>query len=149
MNISDTIIAPATPPGEGGIAVIRISGKRALESLLHFFRPSSKITSFTSHQLYHGLLVDNSQQVIDEVMAVYMAAPKTYTREGVAEIHSHGSQQIVKSIIQVFLNEGLRLASPGEFTYRAFINGRLDLSQAEAVSRLIKSNSDTSRRLAL
>lgn len=149
MNTSDTIIAPATPPGEGGIAIIRISGKYALEYLIKFFRPSSKIKSFSSHLLYHGLLVDKQHQIIDEVMAVFMAAPKTYTREDVVEIHSHGSQQIVKTIIQIFINDGLRLASPGEFTYRAYINGRLDLSQAEAVSSLIKSNSDTSRRLAL
>jgi len=149
MNSTDTIIAPATAPGEGGIAVIRISGAKALEFLKKFFRPSFVKAEYNSHQLYHGLLVDNDQQTIDEVMAVYMAAPRTYTREDVVEIHSHGSQQIVKSIIHLYLQNGLRLASPGEFTYRAYINGRLDLSQAEAVSRLIKSNSDTSRRLAL
>lgn len=149
MNSTDTIIAPATAPGEGGIAVIRISGDKALEYLKKYFRPSFKKAEFDSHYMYHGLLVDNDQQTIDEVMAVYMAAPRTYTCEDVVEIHSHGSQQIVKSIIQLYLQNGIRLASPGEFTYRAYINGRLDLSQAEAVSRLIKSNSDTSRRLAL
>jgi tRNA modification GTPase len=149
MNSTDTIIAPATAPGEGGIAVIRISGVNALEYLKKFFKPTLKNAEFDSHHLYHGLLVGNDQQTIDEVMAVYMAAPRTYTREDVVEIHSHGSQQIVKSIIHLYLQQGLRLASPGEFTYRAYINGRLDLSQAEAVSRLIKSNSDTSRRLAL
>lgn len=149
MNTTDTIIAPATAPGEGGIAVIRISGSKSLDYLKKFFRPSRHNAELNSHHLYHGLLVDNDQQIIDEVMAVYMAAPRTYTRDDVVEIHSHGSQQIVKTIIQLYTQEGVRLASPGEFTYRAYINGRLDLSQAEAVSRLIQSNSDTSRRLAL
>ncbi len=149
MNTKDTIIAPATAAGEGGIAIIRISGPAALQSLQKYFRPTSLKTDYISHKLYHGTLVDQNQHPIDEIMAVFMAGPKTYTCDDVVEIHSHGSRQIVKTILNLYQHEGLRLAEAGEFTYRAFVNGRIDLSQAEAVSRLIKSNSDISRRLAL
>lgn len=149
MNTNDTIIAPATAVGEGGIAVVRISGPRSLIALKSFFKSSSNTQSFKSHHLYHGILVDSAKEHIDEVMAVYMASPHTYTRDEVVEIHCHGSQQVVKSIIGLYLSFGLRLAEAGEFTYRAFINGRLDLSQAEAVSRLIHSKTNSSRKIAL
>lgn len=149
MNIKDTIIAPATAPGEGGIAIVRISGPDASLALKKYFISSSGAAEFKSHQLYHGTLVDSLGEPLDEVMAVFMAAPHTYTRDDVAEIHSHGSQQVVKSILNLYLKEGLRLAEPGEFTYRAYMNGRLDLAQAEAVARLISSRTETSRRLAL
>lgn len=149
MIISDTIIAPATAVGEGGIAVVRISGPRALTALCEFFRPTSKPSKYRSQQLYHGILVDTDQQHVDEVMAVYMAAPHTYTRDDVVEIHCHGSRQVVKAILNLYLGFGLRLAGAGEFTYRAFVNGRLDLSQAEAVAQLIHAKSDSSRKLAL
>ena len=149
MILSDTIIAPATAVGEGGIAVVRISGPRALEALHKYFRPTSNTCKFTSQHLYHGLLVDQSEQHIDEVMAVYMSSPHTYTCDEVVEIHCHGSQQVVKSILNLYFDFGLRLAEAGEFTYRAFANGRLDLSQAEAVARLIHAKTDSSRKLAL
>lgn len=149
MNTQDTIIAPATAPGEGGIAIIRISGPGALSSLKFFFQPSGKNISYESHRLYHGILNDENGEAVDEVMAVYMAAPRTYTCDDVVEIHCHGSQQIVKTILDLYQKTGIRLASPGEFTYRAFVNGRIDLSQAEAVARLIASNSDAARKLAL
>ncbi len=149
MNASETIIAPATAVGEGGIAVVRISGPRSLEALQTFFRPTAQSSRFESHRLYHGILCDPQEQHLDEVLAVYMTAPHTYTRDDVVEIHCHGSQQVVKAILNLYLEYGLRLAEPGEFTYRAFINGRLDLSQAEAVAQLIHCKSDSSRRLAL
>ena len=149
MNRTETIIAPATPPGEGGLAVIRISGSGALEALHKFFRPTGSKDKLESHRLYHGYLVDNQGNRIDEVMAVYMQPPRSYTCEEVVEIHCHGGRQIVRSLLDLYLGYGLRLAQPGEFTYRAFMNGRLDLSQAEAVSRLIHSRSETSRALAL
>ena len=149
MNISDTIIAPATAVGEGGIAVVRISGPRALIALQKYFRPTSNVSSFKSQRLYHGILVGQDCQHIDEVMAVYMAAPHTYTCDEVVEIHCHGSQQVVKAILNLYFDFGLRLAEAGEFTYRAFANGRLDLSQAEAVARLIHAKTDSSRKLAL
>ena len=149
MITSDTIIAPATAVGEAGIAVVRISGPQSLSSLKKFFHPTSRIHTYQSHQLCHGLLIDSNGQHVDEVMAVFMAAPHTYTRDDVVEIHCHGSQQVVKSILNLYLCSGLRLAHAGEFTYRAFINGRLDLSQAEAVASLIHAKTDSSRKLAL
>lgn len=149
MNTSDTIIAPATAPGDGGIAVVRISGTDALPALLRYFNPSAKISELESHHLYYGKLRDQSDCLIDEVMAVYMAAPHTYTRDDVVEIHCHGSQQVVKSILKLYQSFGIRLAEPGEFTYRAYLSGRLDLAQAEAVSRLIHAKTDSSRKLAL
>ena len=148
MNTTDTIIAPATASG-GGIAIIRISGVGALSALLRYFRPSSGATELESHRLYHGRLIDQSGLLVDELMAVYMAAPNTYTRDDVVEIQCHGGQQIIKSILNLYQTFGIRLAEPGEFTYRAYMNGRLDLSQAEAVSRLIQAKTDSSRKLAL
>ncbi|MCF6239152.1 MAG: tRNA uridine-5-carboxymethylaminomethyl(34) synthesis GTPase MnmE [Candidatus Marinimicrobia bacterium] len=149
MITTDTIIAPATAVGEGGIAVVRISGPQSLSALQKHFSPTAQVPVYRSHQLYHGILTDQLEQHIDEVMAVYMAAPHTYTRDDVVEIHCHGSQQVVKAILNLYLKFGLRLAQAGEFTYRAFINGRLDLSQSEAVAQLIHAKSDSSRRLAL
>ena len=149
MNSSDTIIAPATPPGEGGVAIVRISGVAALPALQKYFKPSAGSFPLQSHHLYHGLLYDPSGSVIDEVLAVYMAAPRTYTCDDVVEIQCHGSQQVVKAILSLYQGDGLRLAEPGEFTYRAYMNGRLDLSQAEAVAGLIHAKTDSSRRLAL
>lgn len=149
MNTTDTIIAPATAPGDGGIAIVRISGADAKSALLHYFKPSTKIKNLESHRLYHGSLRDSDDCPVDEVMAVYMSAPHTYTRDDVVEIHCHGSQQVVRSILSLYLSYGIRLAEPGEFTYRAYMSGRLDLSQAEAVSSLIHAKSDSSRRLAL
>lgn len=128
---------------------MRLSGPGALATLKRFFKPSSSNISYSSHQLYHGHLIDENGSCVDEIMAVYMAAPRTYTRDDVVEIHCHGSQQIVKTVLDIFQKFGIRLAAPGEFTYRAFVNGRIDLSQAEAVAQLITSNSDVSRRLAL
>ena len=149
MNRFETIVAPATAPGEAGIAIIRISGADALSALLRYFTASGLHPELQSHRLYHGLLKDECESIIDEVMAVYMAAPHTYTRDDVVEIQCHGSQQVVKSILSLYQDYGLRLAEPGEFTYRAFMNGRLDLSQAEAVSQLIHAKTDSSRKLAL
>ncbi|SEA36253.1 tRNA modification GTPase trmE [Desulfuromusa kysingii] len=149
MNTSDTIIAPATGSGDAGIAIIRISGADSLSALFRFFTPTGRQTELQSHRLYHGLLRNDSDFVVDEVMAVYMAAPHTYTREDVVEIQCHGGQQVIKSILKLYQSFGIRLAQPGEFTYRAFMNGRLDLSQAEAVSQLIHAKTDSSRKLAI
>ena len=120
-----------------------------MSALRQHFKVSSGAKDLTSHHLYHGKLLDQRGSVIDEVLAVYMAAPRSYTCEDVVEIHCHGSQQIVKEVLRLFQVDGLRLAEPGEFTYRAFMNGRLDLSQAEAVARLIHSHSESSRKIAL
>ncbi len=149
MNNNDTIIAPATPPGEGGVAIVRISGAAALPALLSYFKPATATLPLKSHHLYYGTLEDQSGGLVDEVMAVYMAAPHSYTCDDVVEIQCHGSQQVVKSILKLYQVFGLRLAEPGEFTFRAYMNGRLDLSQAEAVASLIHAKTDSSRRLAL
>lgn len=149
MNDRDTIIAPATPVGNSGIAIVRISGSASFSFLQRHFLAHSGASRFKSHQLYLGKLVDSAEDVVDEVMAVHMHAPRTYTCEDVVEIHCHGSRQVVKAILDLAIAHGIRLAKPGEFTYRAYLNGRLDLTQAEAVSRLIHSKSEYSRKAAL
>ena len=149
MNTSDTIIAPATPPGNAGMSVIRISGREALPALKEYFVPSGRTPQFESHRLYHGYIYSIQGLVIDEVMAVYLAAPRSYTTEDTVEIHCHGSQLIVRQLLELFQQRDIRLARPGEFTYRAFVHGRLDLAQAEAVSRLIHASTETGQRLAL
>jgi tRNA modification GTPase len=145
----DTIAAPATPSGTGGIGIIRLSGPRAEAVLQGLFRPSRPPERLRSHQLYHGRIVDGQGLVIDEVLAVVMRAPHSYTREDVVEIHCHGGNVILRRILDELLEAGVRLANPGEFTQRAFLNGRLDLSEAEAVIDLIQSRSEGSRRVAL
>jgi tRNA modification GTPase len=149
LSSEQTIIAPATPPGEGGIAILRISGNSAEGALQRSFRPSLNVSRLESHHLYHGKLVAPDGHVIDEVMAVLMRAPRTYTREDVAEIHCHGGSQTVRVILKHFLDSGLRLADPGEFTLRAFLHGRVDLARAEAVADLIRARSESARSVAL
>jgi tRNA modification GTPase len=145
----DTIIAPATAVNESGIAVVRISGNKSLQFLHKYFRSVGRSKELKSHQLYLGHIVDNNRDVVDEVMAVYMAPPHSYTTEPVAEIHCHGSRQVVRLIIELASELDIRIAEPGEFTYRAYLNGRIDLVQAEAVSRLIQSTTELSRKSAL
>lgn len=145
----DTIIAPATPPGVGGLAVIRISGPDAESVLTAAFSPRQAVDQYQSHKLYLGTIHDSDQQLLDEVMAVIMRAPHSFTREDVVEIHCHGGSAVVRSLLDRFLTLGLRMAKPGEFTQRAFLNGRLDLSQAEAVADLIHARSDAAARISL
>jgi tRNA modification GTPase len=145
---NDTIIAPATPPGEGGIGILRLSGGNAEKLLYKFFTPAGPFSSFTSHRLYLGNFSDQYGNLIDEVMAVVMRAPRSYTREDVVEVHCHGGLVVMRRILDQFVEAGVRLARPGEFTLRAFINGRLDLSQAEAVIDLIRARSDSAGRIA-
>ncbi len=130
----ETIAAIATPPGAGGIGIIRVSGPRALPVLKELFRPRDTACPFASHHLYYGHIYrpDNGR-LVDEVLAVYMAGPHSYTREDVVEIHCHGSFLVLESVLELLLALGVRLATPGEFTKRAFLNGRIDLTQAEAV----------------
>ncbi len=145
-----TIAAIATPPGPGGIAIIRLSGPAALAILQKIFNPKSANTHFSSHRLYYGWIVNpESGQIIDEVLAVYMGAPHTYTREDVVEIHCHGSFLIAQDILQLSCRHGARLADPGEFTKCAFLNGRIDLSQAEAVLELLKAKTQEGVHLAI
>ncbi len=143
----DTIVALATAPGIGAIGLIRISGKNALEIIDQLF-PSKKISIQLSHTLHVGQLKDEDK-IIDEVVVSIFKNPKSYTGEDVIEISCHGSPFIHEKIIQAILNKGARLAKPGEFTQRAFLNGKLDLTQAEAVADLIASNSNASLKTAL
>ena len=138
---NDTIAAIATPFGMAGIGIIRISGPLSLETAEKLFR-SSKNKKIESHRLYHGHFTDASGEIIDEVLLSCMKAPYTYTREDIVEINTHSGPMLLSKILQTVLNQGVRLAKPGEFTFRAFINGRIDLLQAEAVMDLINARSE-------
>ena len=145
----DTIAAIATPLGTGGIGIIRISGPRSLEIATLLFHPHKAASPLKSHYLYYGVLVDPEDgHAVDEVLLSHMAKPRSYTREDVIEINCHGGPLALQEVLNVVLKAGARLAEPGEFTRRAFINGRLDLAQAEAVVDLIESKSTAGLRHA-
>jgi len=150
LYTEDTIAAIATPPGKGAIGVIKISGDLALPILKKIFRPFKPRNEFESHRLYYGFIVDpRNNKVIDEVLVCYMKKPKTYTREDVVEIYAHSGYYILKKILELVLIAGARPAEPGEFTLRAYLNGRIDLSQAEAIQELISAKTKTALNLAL
>ena len=145
----DTIAAIATAPGMGGIGIIRISGPAAETILTGVFKPAGgKTERPASHQMRYGHILDGDE-ILDECMAVLMRAPSSYTREDVAEIHSHGGSQVLNRVLEVCLHRGARLAEPGEFTRRAFLNGRIDLSRAEAVMSLIAARGEQERKAAV
>lgn len=146
---SDTIAAIATAPGTGGIGIIRISGPESAAFLRRLFTPFKSHSVFESHKLYYGTISDRQGQVVDEVLAVYMQAPHTYTREDVVELHSHGSHLVLQAILAEVLAAGARPADPGEFTKRAFLAGRIDLTRAEAVIDLLQARTDSGVRLAV
>ena len=143
----DTIIAPATAPGVAAIAVVRLSGNKSFEIIDSLF-PSKNIFEQASHSLHVGLLKDGDH-LIDEVVVSLFKGPKSYTGEDVVEISGHGSPFIQEQLIQACVRKGARIAKPGEFTQRAFLNGKLDLTQAEAVADLIASNTEASQKTAL
>ena len=151
MYQEDTIAAVATPPGEGGLAVVRISGPDAEKIALQIFnRRQSRNGSLRSHTLYHGEITDPKEgQPIDEVLLTLMRKPRSYTGEDVVEVHCHGGNFLVREILATILNQGARQAEPGEFTKRAFLNGRVDLAQAEAVLDLIRAKTAKGAQLAL
>lgn len=131
---NETIAAISTPPGAGGIGIIRMSGPRSLAVLQNIFIAEDSSCRFDSHHFYYGhIRRENDGKILDEVLAVYMASPRTYTREDVVEIHCHGSFLVLQNVLELLLEQGVRLAEPGEFTKRAFLNGRIDLTRAEAV----------------
>lgn len=145
----ETIAAIATPVGLGGVGIIKISGRNAVKIAQKLFRPSRPIKSFENFRLYLGHIIDpKSDLPLDEVLLSMMRAPSSYTREDVVEINSHSGYTILSNILQLILQSGARLAQPGEFTLRAFLNGRIDLTQAEAIIDLINAKSETSVRLA-
>jgi len=145
----DTIAAIATPVGLGGIGIIKISGPRSSEIAAQLFRPRNASPPFKSHYLHYGEIVDpDKKHVVDEVLLSLMAKPRSYTGEDVVEINCHGGHLVLKEVLEIVLRAGARPAEPGEFTSRAFINGRIDLTQAEAVIDLIESQTPLSLKLA-
>ena len=150
MTQNDSIIALATPSGVGAISIIRISGPDAIEIVSKYFVSVNKkeLKNQSSHTIHLGNIVFNNQ-IIDQVLVSVFKNPQSYTGENVAEISCHGSSFIQQEIIQLFLKNGCRMANKGEFTMRAFLNGKMDLSQAEAVADLITSNSSVSHQMAI
>lgn len=149
--MTDTITAIATPTGEGGISVIRISGPEAWPIASKILRnPSGTFKDIEAQKIFFARAVDpGSEVVLDEVLFAFFRAPKSYTREDVVEINVHGGLYVTSKVLQLLLDKGARLAEPGEFTRRAFLNGRIDLSQAEAVADVIHAASDRALKSAL
>jgi len=150
MIPNDTIIALATPSGAGAIAVIRISGDNAIAIVSKHFKSviNKKLNKQKSHTIHLGHIVEK-KKYLDQVLVSIFKNPHSYTGENVVEISCHGSVYIQQQIIQLFLRNGCRMASAGEFTMRAFLNGKMDLSQAEAVADLIASDSEAAHQIAM
>ncbi len=152
MSINfDTIAAISTPPGEGGIGIVRLSGDEALEIAEKVYRfGKKKLADQPSHTIHYGNIYHpETNEKIDEVMVTVMREPKTYTREDIVEINTHGGIHVTNKVLQTLLSSGARLAEPGEFTKRAFLNGRIDLSQAEAVMDVIRAKTDRAMHNAI
>ncbi len=153
--LDDTIAAISTPIGEGGIGIVRFTGPDAEAILMRVFSPAGRgpeTDGFApeSHRFYYGQVIDRgSGTTVDEVLAVLMRAPRTYTRQDVAEIHCHGGIVPLRQTLKLVLRSGARLAEPGEFTLRAFLNGRIDLAQAEAVLDIVRAKTEVSLRVAM
>lgn len=150
INLTDTIAAVSTPMGSGGIGIVRISGEDAFKVLSEIFEPKSgkKIEEIKSHTINYGRIKDKDGNTVDEVLVSVMKAPNTYTKENIAEINCHGGIKAVNSVLSLAVRSGARLAEPGEFTKRAFLNGRIDLSQAEAVMDIINAKTELAQKSA-
>lgn len=145
----DTITAISTPLGEGAIGIVRLSGSDALSIANRVFK-GKDLTQVPSHTINYGHIVDPQiREILDEVMVSVMLAPKTFTRENVIEINTHGGIAVTNEILQLLIREGARMAEPGEFTKRAFLNGRVDLTQAEAVMDIIRAKTDKAMNIAV
>src|SRR6185369_2771523 len=148
MYVRDTIAAISTPVGEGGIGIIRVSGPAALPIARSIFKAKTN-GGLKSHRFSYGQVVHpESGALLDEAMVVFMKGPNSYTREDVVEIQCHGGTLVVSRLLSLVVEAGARLAQPGEFTKRAFLNGRIDLVQAEAIIDVIRSRTETSLALA-
>ena len=146
--IGDTIAAISSPLGEGGIGIVRMSGPQARAILGRLF--VGHVAQLAPYRLHHGHVVDSSTgEPVDEVLACFMPAPRTYTRQDVAEINCHGGIAPLRRVLELCMKEGARLAHPGEFTLRAFLNGRIDLAQAEAVLDVVRARTEASLRVAV
>ena len=148
-SLNDTIAAVATAPGEAGIGIVRISGNEALRILKSVFRPATKKWQPESHRMVYGQLVNRAGKPLDEVMAVWFQKPRSYTREDVVELHAHGGSVAVRQALGLVLQAGARLAEAGEMTLRAFLNGRLDLAQAEAVLDVVRARTEAGLEAAM
>jgi len=147
----DTIASISTPLGENGIGIVRLSGKEAISIVEKIFQPKNKnqsLDKIPTHTLHYGFISKNGT-VVDEVLVTVMRAPKTYTREDVVEINCHGGIVPLRKVLELCLEKGARLAQPGEFTQRAFLNGRIDLAQAEAVCDLIRAKTEIASQIAV
>lgn len=145
----DTIAAISTPPGEGGISIVRVSGDQAVSIVKKVFK-GKDLNKVASHTINYGHIVDpQTGDLVDEVMVSVMRAPKTYTREDVLEVNTHGGIVPTNKVLQLLIGAGARMAEPGEFTKRAFLNGRLDLTQAESVMDLIRAKTDKAMQVAV
>jgi len=145
---TDTIVALATPSGSGAIAVIRLSGPASISIVNSVFK-GKDLTRQTTHTIHFGTIRDEEGKVLDEVLVSLFIAPNSYTKENAVEVSTHASRYIIENIIKLFIKKGARAAKAGEFTLRAFLNGAMDLSQAEAVADLIASNSSASHQVAM
>ena len=144
--MGDTIAAISTTAGVGAISIIRLSGEEALKITNKVF--TKDLTTAASHTIHYGYIKDGNEK-IDEVLVSVMLAPKTFTREDVVEINCHGGIATTNKVLELLLDNGARLAEPGEFTKRAFLNGRIDLLEAEATMDLISSKSETARKISI
>lgn len=152
FSVNDTITAISTPLGIGGIGIIRVSGKDAISIVDKIFKSKKgiRLSLSKSHSIHYGHIIDfNSEEIIDEVLVTIMKAPRSYTCEDTVEINCHGGYYSLSKTLNLLLSKGARLANPGEFTMRAFLNGRIDLSQAEAVIDLITAKTDYAQKIAL
>ncbi len=153
LDTEDTIVAISTPIGEGGIAIVRLSGPDALKIADDIFisRKGAKPSKFKTYTTHYGHIIDKSQgkKTIDEVILTVMRAPKSYTKEDIVEINCHGGVQAARRVLELAVKSGGRVADPGEFTKRAFLNGRIDLTQAEAVLDVIRAKTDSSLKVAM
>ena len=146
----ETIAAISTPLGEGGISIVRMSGPKALSITDQVFQGDTRPSQSPSHRVLYGHVKNpESKEIVDEVLIMIMRAPKTYTAEDLVEIHCHGGLLVTRNVLEVLLKCGARLAEPGEFTKRAFLNGRIDLTQAEAVLDIIRSRTKEGLRLGI
>ncbi|CAM4249132.1 tRNA uridine-5-carboxymethylaminomethyl(34) synthesis GTPase MnmE [Jeotgalicoccus halotolerans] len=145
----ETISSISTPVGEGAIAIVRLSGEDAIEIADRLYKGAKKLSDTDSHTINYGHIIDpKTGETVEEVMVALMRAPKTYTREDIVEINCHGGIHTVNRVLQLTLNNGARMAEPGEFTKRAFLNGRVDLSQAEAVMDFIRAKTNEASKVA-
>ncbi len=150
MDAEDTICAIATPPGYSAIGIVRVSGSRAFPVVQSIWKGATPLSDFASHTVHHGTLHHpHTQKIIDHPLLLIMKRPRSYTGEDMVEIQSHGNPYLLQQILSLLIEQGARLATPGEFTRRAFMSGRIDLSQAEAVMELIDAQSTSSQAVAL